>query len=340
MVIGEAPGADEDRHRQALRRPGRAAAGPDAGRHRPRRAPRRRPRTPSTSPTSCPGARPATARPRRPRRGSSCPSSSGISSWPGRTSSSPLGNTPTKALLATATGIKRMRGQLGAARGERPGADALLPPRLPAAHARGQAAGLARPAGRAPRAGRRDRRGHDPYPRLLGHAPVAPLRRARSSPRRARPTWSSAPATSATSAQGLDRRHGDAAPGRWRRPCWCPATPRAPTSCAPPPAPATVLHGEAAERAGLRSSASATPCRCTPFGDWSCDLVRGRGRGAAGRHGAGRRAGRALAAQGRGRPHLGRRLGRLDGDPGGDRAGAAAAGRLRPHPRQLGRGRA
>ena len=74
MLVGEAPGRDEDIQGAALRRPLRAAPRPHARRDRARRATR------STSPTSFPGARPATAGRRRRRRRSAGPSSSARSS--------------------------------------------------------------------------------------------------------------------------------------------------------------------------------------------------------------------------------------------------------------------
>ena len=75
MLIGEAPGRDEDLRRQAVRRPCRSAARQDAGGHRPRA------KQTCTSPTSSTGARPETARPPRRRRRCAGPSWSGRWSW-------------------------------------------------------------------------------------------------------------------------------------------------------------------------------------------------------------------------------------------------------------------
>ena len=78
MLVGEAPGRDEDiEGKPFVGRSGPAARPhPGGDRHRPQRRP--------TSPTSSPGGRRATARRRRRRPRSAGPSSSARSSWPTR----------------------------------------------------------------------------------------------------------------------------------------------------------------------------------------------------------------------------------------------------------------
>jgi DNA polymerase len=108
MVIGEAPGRDEDRA-------GKPFVGPAGqlldrmlgaiGRDRADPAPA----APSTSPTSCPGARPATARPPTPRWPAGRPSCAGTSSLRARASCSRRQHA--RARAAGPGGITRMRGE-------------------------------------------------------------------------------------------------------------------------------------------------------------------------------------------------------------------------------------